>query len=295
MGHVREKYTAAYFLRHDKDGRPVPYGADGLEDFNRGRVRAVDLDILERIDFRGKRVVDIGCGRGEAVKYAAERGAAEVHGVDFSEAAIEIARGFLAKFGVAVHLHCADALDLLRSWSAGKRRDPFDVAMMLDCVEHIPRSELSATLAALLPLMSRRGILVVNTPAFGADNDVLVEGLKEEARDDSDDHEETSGMHCNRYTCRSLKTYLRGQGFGAISHHLFVAGWRPPVGLAATRWARRRAGKLGYPILLPRALDAEMYSGPTRLPWRHHPALAPARRLKRSFAGWLRGRGPSRA
>jgi len=297
MGHVREKYTTEYYLHRDHEGNPVGYGADGLDDFHQGQVRAVDLDILERIDFRGRRVLDVGCGRGEAVKYAAEHGAVEVHGVDFSEAAIEIAREYIGGAGVAVDLHCADALDLVRSWSRETRRAPFDVVMMLDCVEHIPRSELSSLLEALLPLMSRRGILVVNTPAFGADNDVLLEGLKEEARDSSDDFEATAGMHCNRYTCRSLKVYLRRRGFAAISHHLFVAGWSPPIGLGATRWSRRRAASLGFPIVLPRALDLEMYSGPTRQPWRHQPLLAPARRLKRFLrARWLglrRGRARS--
>src|SRR6267142_743482 len=141
MGHVREKYTTEYYLHRDKDGNPVGYGADGLDDFHQGRVRAIDRDILERIDFRGKRVLDVGCGRGEALKYAAEHGAAEVHGVDFSEAAIAIARDFLGRAGVTADLQCADALDLLRSWSAGGVREPLDVAMMLDCVEHIPRSE----------------------------------------------------------------------------------------------------------------------------------------------------------
>jgi 2-polyprenyl-3-methyl-5-hydroxy-6-metoxy-1,4-benzoquinol methylase len=281
MGHLREKYTAEYYLHHDREGKAVGYGADGLEDFHRGEVRAVDRDILERIDFNGKRVLDIGCGRGEAVKYAAEHGAAEVRGVDFSEAAIAIARDFLRRSNVAAEVHCADALEFLRNWRATAGSAPLDVVMMLDCVEHIPRSELTSLLRTLGPLMARRGLLLVNTPAFGADNDVLVEGLKEDARDESDDFEATRGMHCNRYTCRSLKTYLGRLGFSAISHHLFVAHWRPPRFLEATRWARRKAAAMGYPILLPRALDPEIYGGPTRTPWRHHPALAPLRRLRR--------------
>jgi len=291
MGHVREKYTAEYYLHHDGEGRPVGYGADGLEEFRRGEVRPVDRDILERIDFMGKRVLDVGCGRGEAVKYAAGRGAVEVHGVDFSEAAIAIAREFLAASGITASLHCADALDLLHAWRKEGGRGPFDVVMMLDCVEHVPRSELTSLLAALLPMMAPRGLLVVNTPAFGADNDVIAEGLKEDARDDSDDHPETAGMHCNRYTCRSLKTYLRRNGFGAVSHHLFTARFRPPRLLEASLWARRRAAALGYPVLLPRSLEPESYSGPFRQPWRHHPALAPARRLGRRLRSLLAGRG----
>ena len=293
MGHMKEKYTLEYYLHHDKDGRPVGYGADGLDDFREGRVRPVDRDILERIDFRGRRVLDIGCGRGEAVRYAAEHGAAEVHGVDFSEAAIQIARAFLEEAGVPAELHCADALELLGAWSARSVAARFDVVMMLDCVEHIPRSELTTLLVTLRPLMTRRSVLIVNTPAFGADNDVLREGLKPEARDDSDEFEATAGMHCNRYTCRSLKVYLRRLGFASLSHHLFAPGWRLPRWLQSTRWARRRGAALGYPLILPRALDPELYSGPTRQPWRHHPALAPARRVKRLVKSLVGGRHSS--
>lgn len=282
MGHLREKYTAEYYLHRDRDGNAVHYGADGLESFLEGSIRIEDLDILERIDFRGKRVLDLGCGRGEALKYAAEHGAADVHGVDFSKAAIEIARQFLHQANVEVQLHCADALEFLRAWAQRKDPQSFDVVTMLDCIEHIPRSELSVLLRTLLPLMSRRAVLAVNTPAFGADNDLLVEGLKPRAHDTSDDHEATAGMHCNRYTRRSLKRYLRGQGFAAVSHHLFVPHWRPPRWLEATHWALRKAAKLGYPILLPRALKAERYCGVT---WRSHPALAPARWLKRLLRG----------
>jgi len=292
MGHVREKYTAEYYLHRDKDGHPVGYGVDGIEDFHKGLVRAIDLDILDRIDFRGKRVLDVGCGRGEAVKYAAEHGAADVHGVDFSEDAIAIAREFLREAKITAELYCANVLELLRAWAAETKDERFDIVMMLDCVEHIPRAELSALLRELLPMMSERGVLAVNTPAFGADNDVLVEGLKPEARDDSDDHEATAGMHCNRYTCHSFKLYLRRHGFGALSHHLFVPHAWPPRWLQATRWARRRAAKMGYPILLPRADQPEIYSGPTRRPWRQNPVLAPARRLKRLLRSLARGKNP---
>ena len=36
-------------------------------------------------DFRGKRVLDLGCGFGWHCRYAAEQGAAQVMGIDLSE------------------------------------------------------------------------------------------------------------------------------------------------------------------------------------------------------------------
>jgi hypothetical protein len=103
---------------------------------------------------------------------------------------------------------------------------------------------------------------------------VLREGLKILARDGSDDHEATRGMHCNRYTRRSLKRYLWRLGFVSISHHLFIPElpcWRCLMG---TRWARKKAVRLGYPLRLPHALAREPYEGYS---WRTHPALRPVR------------------
>jgi 2-polyprenyl-3-methyl-5-hydroxy-6-metoxy-1,4-benzoquinol methylase len=274
MGYMREKYTRDYYLHKDSDGNPLPYGVAGIAEFQRGHIREADFDILQRIDFRGKRVLDLGCGRGEALKYAVLHGAVETHGVDFSEAAIAIAGQFLQDANIDAQLHCSDALDFLGKWEKTREHQYFDVVTMFDCVEHIPRAELSSTLTILLRLMSRRGILAINTPAFGADNDVIVEGLNPAARDGGDECEGTRGMHCNRYTCYSLKRYLRHYGFAAVSHHLFVPCWRLPVWLEGTRWARRRAAKMGYPLILPRALDRELYTGIT---WLSHPAALPLR------------------
>ena len=284
MGYLREKYTSAYYLHRDSCGNSLRYGVAGINEFHANSMRSEDFDIVERLDFRDKVVLDIGCGRGEAVCYAANHGAAKVYGVDFSEAAIEIARDLLRRVGAQADLYCSDALEFLQFYSQCSERQKFDIVMFLDCVEHIPRSELSLLLATLLPLMKTTGVVAVNTPHFRVDNDVIVEGLKQAAKDDSDRYEETKGMHCNRYTRSSLKRFMLQNGFAPISHHLFVPHWVPPGLLQASRWSRRRAAEMGYPIVLPRALAPEQYAG-----W--HVANRPFRRqlfeLKRSIVNVL--------
>lgn len=272
MGYLREKYTKEYFLNATVDGSPLPYGADGISDFHSGSIREIDKDILSRLDFRSKRVLDIGFGRGEALKYAAEHGAIEVIGVDFSEDAVIIAADFLRRHNVVAQLHCADAVSLMQEWATMKTNSPLDIAIILDCVEHIPRQELSILLKALRRLMVPRGIIIVNTPIYSVDNDVLMEGLKPTARDSSDTNEATTGMHCNRYSRRSLQVYMSELGFTPISGHFFACS------LSVSRWwwgsrrARKKAAKMGYPLLLQRALKPELFTD-CRFGWRGYAQL----------------------
>src|SRR5215831_19821353 len=115
MGYVQEKYTKAYFLRRNDQGQPTGYGVIGLEDFERGGIRLQDKALLDPLDFKGKSVLELGFGRGEALKYALDHGATQVVGVDFSADALAIAKTFLQKHGRTAELICADALKFVRS------------------------------------------------------------------------------------------------------------------------------------------------------------------------------------
>ena len=280
MGFLKEKYTKEYFLNSTSDGETLPYGAAGISDFHSGSIREIDKDILSRIDFSGKRVLDIGFGRGEALKYAADHGAQKVIGVDFSDDAVAIATDFLHGHNVVAQLYCADAVSLIKKWAATMTNAPVDIAIMLDCVEHIPRQELSTLLQNLRQLMAPRGIIAVNTPIYSVDNDVIKEGVKLIAKDSTDTNENTAGMHCNRYSKRSLKVYMSKLGFTPISEHLFACDLSVSRYLWGSHIARRKAAKLGYPLLLERALMPEMFTD-CRAGWKGYIKLfLPARLLR---------------
>ena len=248
MGYARDKYTRTYFLRRDAQGQPTPFGVIGLEEFEQGGIRNQDKALLAVVDFQGKTVLELGFGRGEALKYSLEQGASRVVGIDFSEDAVAIAQAFLHQHGLRAEILCADALEFVqREPSEG----PFDLVLMLDVLEHIPRSECAQLLGKLHRSLRPEALLVINTPVFGVDNDVLSEGLNPRARDESDDFPETAGMHCNRDTQASLRRFLRGCGYRAIGGHYFVnarTAW--PLGLT-TRRAWRRAYQGGYPLNAP--------------------------------------------
>ena len=250
MGHMKEKYTKAYYLKKDEYGNDTSYGVEGLKEFENGDIRSTDKDILKRIDFTGKNVLDIGFGRGEALKFASDNGAANLVGVDFSEFAYEIANSFLDSHKIVAKLYCDEATSFLKSYLLNPNRLSFDIVIMLDCVKHIPRNELNIIMQMLSKCLSRKSIIAVNTPIFKVDNDVISEGLNPKARDTSDEFIEVSGMHCNRYTKNSFKDYMRSFELKSISGHFFVPNFQIIKVLEGKKQAWIKAYQDGYPIFL---------------------------------------------
>jgi SAM-dependent methyltransferase len=74
---------------------------------SRGRHR-----FLERLDVRGRRVLDVGCNSGAYSLWAKRRGASEVVGVDIDEKRLEQARQLARHEGVEVAFHRRSVLDI---------------------------------------------------------------------------------------------------------------------------------------------------------------------------------------
>lgn len=99
---------------------PTPWDTayrEGTPPWDIGRPQPV----LAALDYRG-RVLDVGCGTGEHTLLAAERGA-DALGVDFSAAAIDLARAKAAARGLAVRFEVLDAFEL------ATLEERFDVAI----------------------------------------------------------------------------------------------------------------------------------------------------------------------
>jgi 2-polyprenyl-3-methyl-5-hydroxy-6-metoxy-1,4-benzoquinol methylase len=209
VGYVKEKYTREYFLC--QTGKPG-VGAAGMEYFNQGKPYPRIVAALDEANPKGKVVLDIGFGRGEALKYCLEQGATHVYGVDFSPSALHIARGYLDQWKMYPHLHlyCEDILSYLDT--AGTT---YDLICMFDVLEHIPRAEVNQLMPKLHSRLNDGGTLIITTPHYKVDCDVISDGVKEGAEDSSDTYPETQGMHCNRYTRESLRTTLSVFGFSA--------------------------------------------------------------------------------
>jgi FkbM family methyltransferase len=232
MGIYQEKYTREYFTGVDKDGVPVGYGAEKETD-NEGiwQLRSHDRKILELIDFKGKQVLDIGFGRGEAICHAYLNGATLCVGVDFADVALNLATELIAKRQLPeAQLHQSDAYTFVCEYAEkvfDRKSKKFDIVIMLDFVEHIPRAELRKMLDRLKDIITTNAILVLNTPEYKYDNDVIQNGFDErnleDCYDTTDIVPETKGMHCNKYTVISLQNYMSECGYINISEaHYFV-------------------------------------------------------------------------
>jgi ubiquinone/menaquinone biosynthesis C-methylase UbiE len=147
-------YTDDYYLTN----------CHGHEDFVMSGGRRVGPRFVKALslagDLRGKRVLDVGCGRGELVIQSAMRGA-EAWGIDYAEAAVAIARRALMEVDVTLREHThVEQMDI-----KALRFDDgfFDVVYMMDVVEHLYPQELSQAFEELSRTIRPGGVLVMHT------------------------------------------------------------------------------------------------------------------------------------
>src|SRR5262249_17282486 len=81
---------------------PLFYGRTALPHYGPLAPTEDTLALLGSV--AGVRVLEIGCGSGHSLRYLAERGAAELWGVDLSSAQIGFATELLRPFGTRVHV-----------------------------------------------------------------------------------------------------------------------------------------------------------------------------------------------
>lgn len=141
-------YPADYFLHH----------CDGGEAFRRSRGEELPPRLaypLRLADPRpGLRLLDLGCGRGELAWRAARRGALAL-GLDFAPAALELARSLPPQPGLAFARAELTALPL--------PENVFDLALMLDVVEHLTPAQLRTALREAHRALKPGGRLLVHT------------------------------------------------------------------------------------------------------------------------------------
>ncbi len=142
-----DAYTEEYY-------RSAVEGHQQFAESEGKQISARMVRALELADVRpGQRVLDIACGRGEVVLQSAMRGAYAV-GIDYAQASMNIAREAV---GSEAALARMDATRL------AFRPQSFDVALMLDFVEHVHQPDLDASFREIAATLKPGGRLVIHT------------------------------------------------------------------------------------------------------------------------------------
>jgi len=207
-------YSESYFLT-ECEGHES-YKETGGRQLPRRLVTAVDLahDLLSDPAFEGAAVLDLGCGRGELVRYLSEASQMSV-GLDYSIDALRLARDILPANGAGLaqanvlHLPFAD--------------ETFQLVFALDLVEHLYPEELDATLREVGRVLKPGGRLIVHTMPniwyyrYGYPLFRLVQRLRGNVlpADPRDRYKYVKHVHVNEQSVRSLSKSLRRAGFGA--------------------------------------------------------------------------------
>jgi 2-polyprenyl-6-hydroxyphenyl methylase/3-demethylubiquinone-9 3-methyltransferase len=120
----------------DPDGESRP-----LHDLNPVRAAYV----ARRVDLRGARVADVGCGGG-LLSEALARAGAKVTGIDLSHKVIDIAKLHLYESNLSVDYRVQSSVDM-----AAAEPEAYDAVCCMELIEHVPDpTALVADLAAML-------------------------------------------------------------------------------------------------------------------------------------------------
>jgi SAM-dependent methyltransferase len=142
----REWYSRDYYLSDS---------CEGFNEFLQGHeVSPIKQRLLRRVDVEGgERVLELGCGRGEALRACAERGASAV-GIDYSRDAVELSHTTCGENALVLQ---ADATEL--PFRAGSFRKVF----LGDVLEHLTKGQAERMLAEAYRVIGDGGTLVVHT------------------------------------------------------------------------------------------------------------------------------------
>ena len=236
------EYDRRYFLE-------TCMGAEEWRQSGGERVAGIYPGMLVRAGFEsGMRLLDVGAGRGELVRVAAESGAAEAVGIDYSADAVAMAEQTLRASGAGDRARVLPGDARRLDFEAGH----FDLVTMLDVVEHLAPGELSQALSEAHRVLRPGGRVFVHTVPNRLVYDVTyrLQRLSRPGRRHSWPIEPRNDYE--------LRMHVNEQRLGALRRALRNAGFAP---------VRAEFGVWVYTRFVPEERARSLYQRLARLPW----------------------------
>ena len=254
--------------RYDRDYL-LSANTEGFEEFRDGGLSFVKQGQIERLDLRpGVHLLEVGFGRGEFLYHCAKQGAA-VSAIDYSPAALEIARETLAEFADA-DLRVADCKDL------PFESESFDRVYSGDVLEHQDVEDGVKMLREMHRVLRPGGFMFVHT----APNTVFTRGvlplvkpllrvIGPEALETLEHHMEINReVHVHEYNLFSLRRVARMANLeGAeiwIDKDILRSSRHRHTEALSSSWLVRLAGSLGWVGAVRFFLGNDLYLKYTR-------------------------------
>lgn len=148
-------YTEEYYLT----------GCTGYNEFKESDGKKLEPRFKELVkhfpQLKEKRILDIGCGRGEIVFYSLDKGATEAIGVDYSKDAIKLAKKAQKK--QEKHVKKNSKFFVRDAKKTGYKVESFDVVFMLEVLEHLYPEEQEQILRETYRILKSDGKLFIHT------------------------------------------------------------------------------------------------------------------------------------
>ena len=209
-------YSEEYYLHHCG-------GSDEWRTSEGAVIAGIYPGSLHQAGLRpGEVLVDIGTGRGELLVAAIDARAGRAIGIEYSDAAVDLAHRTLETHGIRPpkgEVVAADARSIPLPEGIA------DLVTMLDVVEHLAPAELAASLQEARRLLRPGGRIVIHTfptrtvyeVTYRLQRLAFPRRLWRWPRDPRNEWE--CAMHVNEQTVTTLRRSLRAAGFGDVDVH----------------------------------------------------------------------------